>query len=139
RTDAQHSFLRRVLPYRTADRRIDGVVIAWVDITDRLAAEGESRRLNVVLRDSNDAVLLLDLQGRVVAWNHGAERLYGYTEAEVRNRQIWDFVPKEHQEAVTERLDRVRGGTVASESAELVRLTKDGRLRDVSVTMTLLR
>ena len=84
RTDDAHAYLRRVLPYRTADSRISGVVITWVDITQRLAAEAESRRLSAVLRDSNDAVALLDLEGHITGWNRGAERLYGYTEAEAR-------------------------------------------------------
>ena len=39
------AYLRRVLPYRTADKRIDGVVLTWVDITQRLAAEAESHAL----------------------------------------------------------------------------------------------
>ena len=92
--DDMRTYLRRVLPYRTADRRINGVVITWVEITHRLLAEAEARHLGAVLRDSNDAVALLDLEGRIIGWNRGAERLYGYSEAEAVLLHARDLVPE---------------------------------------------
>jgi two-component system CheB/CheR fusion protein len=139
RADDTAAYLRRVLPYRTADHRIDGVVVTWVDITRRLEAEAESRRLTAVLRDSSDAVALLDLEGRITGWNRGAERLYGYTEAEALAKRLRDLAPDTQWPVLDDLVRRISRGDVASESAETLRTTKDGRTRDVSLTMTLLR
>ena len=139
RADDARAYLRRVLPYRTADNRIDGVVITWVDITERLVAEAESRRLSAVLRDSNDAIALLDLEGRISGWNRGARQLYGYTEAEARTMNVRDLVPELHRDVADDLVRRVGRGDVLSESIETHRITKDGRTRDISLTMTLLR
>ena len=51
------------------------------------------RRLAVVLKDSNDAITVHDLQGNVIAWNRGAETMYGYTEAEALEMNIAQIVP----------------------------------------------
>ncbi|MGB7219770.1 MAG: PAS domain S-box protein, partial [Vicinamibacterales bacterium] len=139
RADAARAYLRRVLPYRTADNRIDGVVITWVDITGRLAAEAESRHLSAVLRDSNDAVVLVDLEGRITGWNRGAERLYGYTETEAHAMNIRDLVPEPQRNVTSDLVRRVGRADAVSESLETQRITKDGRTRDVWLTMTLLR
>jgi two-component system CheB/CheR fusion protein len=139
RSDDAVSYLRRVLPYRTSDNRIDGVVIAWVDITRRLAAEAESRRLTAVLRDSNDAVVLLDLEGRIIGWNRGAAQLYGYAEADALKLCMQDLVPAPHRQGTSDLVGRISRGDIVSESLETQRQTKDGRTRDVSLTMTLLR
>jgi two-component system CheB/CheR fusion protein len=134
-----HAYLRRVRPYRTGDQRIEGVVVTWVDITQRLAREADARQLTAVLRDSNDAVVLLDLDGRIIGWNRGAERLYGYTEAEARARHLQDLVPESLHASTLDLLQRISHGDVHSESSETQRTTKDGRTRDIWLTMTLLR
>ena len=70
-TVARRCFLRRIRPYRSREQRVTGVVITLLDITARIQSEAESQRLATVLRDSNDAVLLLDLNGRITTWNSG--------------------------------------------------------------------
>jgi two-component system CheB/CheR fusion protein len=74
------AFVRRVLPYRTADNRIDGVVVTFVDITGRLAAETalrhsvEQHRL-IVQSVQEHAIFLVGLDGRIASWNPGAQRV----------------------------------------------------------------
>src|SRR3569832_1704692 len=82
RTDKGAWFLRRVLPYRTEEDRIDGVVVTFVDITELRHASDDLRRLAAVVRDSNDAIVVYDFDGRILSWNRGAEQAYGYSEAE---------------------------------------------------------
>jgi PAS domain S-box-containing protein len=139
RTSDRHAYLRRVLPYRTADQHIEGVVIAWIDVTERLAAEAEARHLSAVLRDSNDAVAQLDLEGKIIGWNRGAERLYGYAEAEALGLRVRDLVPEAHRTEAADVMHRVARGDAPSESFETWRITKDGRTRTVWATITLLR
>jgi two-component system CheB/CheR fusion protein len=81
----------RIRPYRTATNRITGAVIVFVDITGlRESAElkealARARRLATVVEDSSDAITVLDLDGRIQAWNPAAAAMYGYTEEEALN------------------------------------------------------
>lgn len=93
RTDRGEWFLARVLPYRTADDQIDGAVITLIDITARRAAEAAARsseeRLRLAAVTTNDyAIIVLDMNGLVVTWNGGAQRIFGYVESEVRGQPL---------------------------------------------------
>ena len=111
RTDNQRIYLRRILPYRSADNHIDGVVIMLIDITERVAAEARSRLLATLLRNSNDAVTVQDFDGRITVWNHGAEQMYGYDEAEALQMNIRDTVPEDRRAETLQLIehDRRRG------------------------------
>jgi two-component system CheB/CheR fusion protein len=81
-------FLSRLLPYRTMDDHIAGVVVSFIDITERKQAEEALRsseeRLRLVVENATEfAIFSTDLQRRVTIWNSGAQRLLGYTESEV--------------------------------------------------------
>jgi two-component system CheB/CheR fusion protein len=135
RSEEGRWFLRRILPYHTADNHIEGVAITFVDITARMQAEAQSRRLAAVLRDSSDAILLLDFIGRITSWNRGAERLYGYTEAEALKLMIGDLVPADERAPQEQLIQAVARGEEL-ESFEARGITKDGRLMDVWSTIT---
>jgi PAS domain S-box-containing protein len=126
--------LRRILPYRTVDARIDGVVITFVDLTAQVEADAQARRLATVLRDSNDAVSVWDVDGRIVAWNRGAERMYGYSEAEATKLNVRDVIDGEGLAKTLSAAERiVRGETV--EPFEIKRRSRDGRAIDVLLTI----
>src|SRR6185369_12358802 len=81
-------FLSRLLPYRTMDDHIGGVVVSLIDITVRKKAEEALRtsqeRLRMVVENATEyAIFSTDLKRRITIWNSGAERLLGYAEAEV--------------------------------------------------------
>ncbi|WP_119153388.1 CheR family methyltransferase [Caldimonas tepidiphila] len=108
-------YLARMLPYRTTEDRIDGAVLTFVDITGRRSAEQRLRRgealLRLVAESTKDyAILTLDLDGRITTWNRGAERLFGYTEAEALGQHSALLFPPEDREngAVEEELRRAR-------------------------------
>jgi two-component system CheB/CheR fusion protein len=93
-------YLRRCLPYRTSDNRIAGVVITFVEISERKRAEGALRaiedRFRIVTEGAPDfAMLLMDAQGRIVTWNVGAERMLGWTSAEVVGKSAAIIYPPE--------------------------------------------
>ena len=54
-----------------------------------------SRRLATVLLDSNDAVTVHDFDGKITAWNRGAERMFGYSEAEALQMNVEQMIPEE--------------------------------------------
>ncbi|HEX6960774.1 MAG TPA: ATP-binding protein, partial [Lacipirellula sp.] len=80
-------YMRRVTPYRTLDNRIDGVVITFVDVTalkraEELRSESEVR-YRVITESARDfAIILMHADGRIEAWNTGAERILGWSEGE---------------------------------------------------------
>jgi two-component system CheB/CheR fusion protein len=81
-------FLMRLLPYRTADYRIDGVVLTLVDISPIRAAERaleQSEEIyRLVVESTHEyAIFTMDSTGRVDTWNPGAERIFGYTDDEI--------------------------------------------------------
>ncbi|MFM0235036.1 chemotaxis protein CheB [Paraburkholderia sediminicola] len=115
-------FLMRLSPYRTTDDHIEGAVLTIVDITalrrtEQLVRLGEAR-LHLAAQSTNDfAIIVQDLDGRVVTWNKGAERIFGYSESEMAG-QLLDrlYLPEERE---------------ANEpSAERQRAQNDGRVED---------
>lgn len=100
------------------------------DISDRRRREEENRRLAAIIRSSEDAVLTKDLTGKITAWNHGAERLYGYSPAEAIGKDVGDLIiPPAHRDEHRQVLEVVGGGETLS--FETRRITKDGSLIDV--------
>jgi PAS domain S-box-containing protein len=95
------------------------------------------RRLAVVVRDSNDAVTVQDFTSRILAWNLGAERMYGYTEKEALGMNVLDLVPQECREENRRMLAGLEQGEPIT-TFETRRMTKDGRVLDVwlSVSVT---
>jgi PAS domain S-box-containing protein len=108
------------------------------DVTERRQALEQRLRLATVLADSNDAVAVHDFDGRITAWNHGAARMYGYTESDAVGMNVRAIVPEAKEAEAVAFLERLAGGE-EGESFETQRVTKDGRVLDVWLTVTILR
>jgi two-component system CheB/CheR fusion protein len=132
------NFSVRLIPLFEEGTTPSGTVITFSDETERMRAEQDMRRLAAVVRDSNDAIAVLDLDGQILAWNHGAEAMYGYTGAEARELTISDLLPKGQPARMRQLMKRLIGGKKVA-SFESKRRTKDARVLDVWVTATLLR
>jgi PAS domain S-box-containing protein len=112
-----------------------GIASTERDVTERKKEEANLRRLATVLRDSNDAITIQDFEGKILAWNHGAEMMYGYNEQEALQKNIWLLTPPnrvKEQKDFTHRL--IAGEKITS--LETQRVTKDGRILDVWLTLT---
>jgi len=94
-------------------------------------------RLATVVSDSNDAVIMHDFDGKILAWNRGAKETYGYTEAEALGMNVRDIVAESDREAAANLIQKIEKGDIVK-SFELQRTTKDGRILDVWLTITLL-
>jgi two-component system CheB/CheR fusion protein len=127
-------YLMRVLPYRAAAPK-GGVVLTLIDVTTSKQREAYVRRLSAIVETSTDAILAKDLEGRIFAWNQGAERLYGYTAAEAIGRHSSMLVPADRKQEIEELIARVGRG-VPVEPFETTRLCKDGTLVDVWMTVS---
>jgi two-component system CheB/CheR fusion protein len=83
--------------------------------TERKREEETAKRLATVVRDSNDAIIIQDIDGRITAWNRGAELMYGYSEAEALGMNIEHLSPPDkvaEQREFTRRL--IAGEAVTS-------------------------
>jgi len=101
--------------------------------------EGEAQaRLAAIVESSDDAIVSKTLQGIIMTWNKGAERIFGYTAAEVVGKAINIIIPPDRQHEEPKILERLgRGERV--DHFETIRMRKDGRLINVSVTISPVR
>ena len=136
-------FTLRLMPYRTLDDRIHGVVMTFSDITEikrkeeALKKANDLLRLAVVVRDAHDAITVQDLAGRIIAWNPGAERLYGWSEAEALALNVRDrIVPAERPKALAKLVQLSQAEILAPYHTQ--RLAKDGTVKEVSIISTAL-
>ena len=97
--------------------------------------ENEAARMVTVVRDSNDAITIQDFEGRITAWNHGAELMYGYSEAEALEMNIERLTAPGKVDEQKDFVRRLVAGEAVT-SLETQRVTKDGRILDVWMTVT---
>ena len=106
-----------------------------LDITERKQAEEARARLAAIVESSDDAIVSKDLNGIIMTWNKGAERLFGYTAQEAIGQSITMLIPPERSDEETGILERIRRGE-SVEHYETVRRRKDGALLDISLTIS---
>jgi PAS domain S-box-containing protein len=106
-----------------------------LDITERKAAEEAQRRLAAIVESSDDAIVGKDLNGIVMSWNPGAERMFGYSANEMIGRPIATIIPPELEQD-EQRILATIGRGEPIEHFETVRLTKSGERIDVSLTVS---
>jgi two-component system CheB/CheR fusion protein len=95
-------------------------------------------RLAAIVASSDDAIISKTLAGIIVTWNAGAERIFGYTAEETIGRSITMLIPPERQDEEPKLLERLGRGE-RTEHYETVRMTKDGRRLDISLTVSPIR
>jgi two-component system CheB/CheR fusion protein len=136
-------YMMRIQPYRTLDSVIEGAVITFVDITEMkqmkesLEKANEQLRLAVVVRDSHDAITLQDLDGRILAWNPAAVRMYGWSETEALAMNVRDRVPEELREEALAEIKQL-GRAEILETVRTRRITREGTVVEVWITSTAL-
>ncbi len=116
----------------------DGLAILSRDVTERKRHDEEAWRLAAIVESSEDAIISKDLDGIILTWNSGAERVYGYPAPEVLGRSMMLLLPDDRPDEETRILQRIRQGERV-EHFETVRRTKAGRLIDVSLTISPIR
>jgi PAS domain S-box-containing protein len=123
--------------------RTVGIALLWITaalvVRARAAKlDDATRRLGAIVEGSSDAILSVTPDGIVSSWNIGAERMFGYTAAEMLGRSILTLIPADlHDEEARLQTLVQRGQNIRTDDA--VRLTKDGRSIDVSITLSPLR
>ncbi len=128
-----------VSPVRDSKGTIIGVSKIVRDITEskrisRTMAQVENL-LALIVASSDDAIISKDLNGTVTSWNRGAERMFGYTAEEMIGSSILRIIPLDRHSEETAILSKLRRGE-RIDHFETVRKKKDGRLFDISITVS---
>lgn len=118
--------------------RVDGWTGSIADVTDRASARDARSLLASIVDSSFDAIVTKDLDGIVTSWNAGAERLFGYSAAEMLGQPIRKLIPAERQSEEDDILARIRRGE-RIDHFETVRLGKGGNELDISLTISPVR
>ncbi|WP_233259338.1 CheR family methyltransferase [Ramlibacter sp. WS9] len=127
-------FLSRLLPYRTLSDHIAGVVVSFIDITERKQAEEVRLWLSAVVGSSMDAIMSFALDQTLLSWNAGAERIFGWQAMEAIGQPLTLLAPGSEEEQV-QLIDRVRRGESISNFVTM-RQCKDGTNIHVALTIS---
>ena len=91
-----------------------------------------------LLHEGNNAIIIFDLTGNIIAWDKGAEALYGWNEDEILNSNIFEIIPEDQQEKFEKFIEEVQEGG-AQDIYESQRLNKSGEKLDVWFTYNMLK
>ncbi len=125
-------------PIRHADGALVGIVMVFRDVTERKRAEQARAWLAALVESSDDAIASKTLDGIVTSWNPAAARLFGYEPAEIIGKPITTIIPPELHGEENEILSRLRRGE-RTDHFETVRVAKDGRRLEISLTVSPIR
>ena len=124
-----------VSPVRDASGRVIGASKIARDITERTQARAAQARLAAIVASSTDAIVTKDLNGIIHSCNQSCEQIFGYREAELVGRSVLVLIPPERHAEEDMILSKVRRGE-RIEHFETVRLAKDGRRLDISLSVS---
>jgi len=124
---------REALMHRQPPRQAEAASVPTREIEFKQQAERGLALLAAIVESSDDAILSSDLDGIITSWNRGAERIFGYTAAEMVGNPT-SMLSSPNREEDTERvLERIRCGETV-DHYETLRRHKDGT--DIIVSMT---
>jgi PAS domain S-box-containing protein len=128
-------FMAFPTPLHDAAGNLVGAVNMLIDMSENRRAERVERRLSAIVESSDDAIVSKDLNGLIVTWNKGAERLFGYLAEEVIGKPITILIPADRREEERDILERIRRGD-RIDHFETVRQRKNGSLVDISLCVS---
>jgi PAS domain S-box-containing protein len=125
-------------PERDERGHVDGWVASILDIGEQKRAEQVRQRLASIVASSDDAIVSKDLDGIIITWNRGAERIFGYSAEEAVGKPITIVIPRELHDEEPRILARIRRGEHI-DHYETVRRREDGGTIHVSLTVSPMR
>ncbi len=131
-------WLTSYFPILDETNAVKAIGVIVVEISDLKQAEAAQARLAAIVASSQDAIISETLDGVVVSWNASAERLFGYSAAEVIGQSIGLIIPVDRLDEEVQLLTQVRQGELIQQY-ETVRRRKDGTLIDIALTLSPVR
>jgi PAS domain S-box-containing protein len=138
RTGEEHSIDDSAAPIRDEAGNTVGAVLVFRDVSERRRTDLARAHLAAIVESSDDAIVSKTLQSVILSWNKGAERLFGYSVDEAIGQPITMLIPPDRLGEEQQILERIiRGEHI--EHFETVRVCKDGRRIDISLTISPIR
>lgn len=110
-------------------------VLAWLERTRRKLSELNLSHFKAIVDSSDDAIISKDINGVIASWNHGAEKIFGYSESEMIGKPMLAIIPLERIHEEPEILRKIAAGEKI-DHFQTQRLNRFGDLVDVSVTVS---
>ena len=117
---------------------VNGAIGIFLDITELRQAQCKIAGLAAIVDSSTDAIISATLEGIIVSWNLGAEKLYGFSDKEAIGHSATILAPPDHSDEIPAILEKIRRGESVS-AYDTSRMRKDGTLVDVSLTVSPVR
>jgi PAS domain S-box-containing protein len=131
-------FMPYPTPLKNAAGQVTGAINVLIELAERKHTAVEAARLAAIVASSNDAIVSKTLQGIITSWNAGATRIFGYEADEMIGQSILRIIPPHLHHEEQQILDRLSRGEHL-EHFETVRVTKDGRFVDISLSVSPVR
>jgi PAS domain S-box-containing protein len=132
-------------PLRNGEGKIIGIMTTGFDVTKQVVARKKleksneaQERLAAVVESSDDAIISQNISGIIETWNKGAEQLYGYKSEEIIGKPVSVLIPPEKKDDFPMIIKQLKQGRKV-EHYETKRMTKNGRIVDVSITISPIR
>ncbi|MDB5109793.1 MAG: domain S-box protein, partial [Mucilaginibacter sp.] len=138
KAETGENYMVHFVPLKNDREEVEAGLIIAMDITDIKQAEEKSAKLAAIVESSDDAIISKTLESMITSWNNSAERIFGYTADEIIGQTIYKLIPPERHDEEPLILSRLKRGERV-EHFETKRVTKDGRLLDVSLTISPLK
>lgn len=138
KAETGESYLVHFVPLGNNEGEVDAGLIIALEITAIKQAEEKSAKLAAIVETSDDAIVSKTLESVVTSWNASAERMFGYTAEEMIGQTIYKIIPADRQDEEPLILARLKTGERV-DHFETKRQKKDGRLLDVSLTISPLK
>ncbi|WP_317171791.1 CheR family methyltransferase [Spirosoma validum] len=128
-------YMGRIFPYRTSDDRINGLVLTFVDITQRKKAEEANYFLASIVESSQDSVLTVNFAGLITSWNQAAESLYGYPAEEAIGQPLSLLTMPQDLVQMLRNVEKIKLNQRV-ETYETIRVNKAGQSLDLEVVLS---
>jgi PAS domain S-box-containing protein len=129
------TYIVHLIPLKNERGEVEAGLVMAIDITDIKQAEEKSAKLGAIVESSDDAIISKTLESVITSWNDSAQRIFGYAADEIIGETIYKLIPPDRQDEEPQILARLKKGERV-EHFETKRVTKDGRLLDVSLTIS---
>ncbi|HWZ15124.1 MAG TPA: PAS domain S-box protein [Mucilaginibacter sp.] len=128
-------YMVHFVPLRNEKGDVEAGLIVAIDISEIKQAEEKSAKLAAIVESSDDAIISKTFDSIITSWNDSAQRIFGYTAGEMIGESILKLIPSDRQDEEPQIISRLKKGERV-EHFETKRVTKDGKLLDVSLTIS---
>jgi PAS domain S-box-containing protein len=127
-----------VSPINGADGAVVGASVISRDLTEQKRALAVAQHMAAIVESSDDAIISGSLDGMITSWNPAAERMYGYSSAEVIGKPADFLTPADRTSEIEAVLETIKAGQYV-EHVSTKRVRKDGTVFPVLLTVSPIR